>query len=434
MSIPSHTTARLRCADRHQTEMFGRSLDENLPPDHKARLIWAFVEGLDLSAMYAKIRAVEGQAGQPTIDPRIVLALWLLATTDGVGSARALDRLCGEHIAYRWLCGGVGTNYHTLSDFRVQNRVAFDQLLTDSVGTLLHQGLVDLEEVAQDGVRVRASAGSQSFRRAATLEECLAKAKQQVEALQTQEEEDDATASARQRAARERAARERQDRVEAALREQKALAERRRAMGRNNDDKSRAPRASTTDPQARTMKMPDGGFRPGYNVEFATDTGSGIVVGVDVTNVGSDSGQLAPMMEKIEEQFDITPDRVLADGDFATIDDIEALGNKPKTIAVYAPVKNATQQQAQGIDPYQPKPNDSFWVAAWRKRMGTPEAKAIYKRRSATAEWVNARARNHGLRQFLVRGLEKVKAVALLYALTHNMMQTFALRAKAAAA
>src|SRR5438128_35342 len=211
MSIPNSSTARLLCPVRDQAELFGRSLDDCLPPDHRVRDIWDYVNGLDLSAFYQVIRAVEGQAGHPAIDPRIHLSLWLLAITDNISSARALDRLCDSHAAYRWLCGGVGVNYHTLSAFRSNNRAFFDQLLTDSVGTLMHQGLVELEEVAQDGVRVRASAGAKSFRRAQTLEQCLQQAKQHIETLKAQENDDANQVNRRQQSAQERAARERKE-------------------------------------------------------------------------------------------------------------------------------------------------------------------------------------------------------------------------------
>ena len=177
------------------------------------------------------------------------------------------------------------------------------------------------------------------------------------------------------------------------------------------------------------MKMPDGGFRPGYNVEFATDTGSGIIVGMDVVNVGSDMGQLLPMVEQIEERYDQAPARLLADGDFANLDDIEKLHTEHE-VDVYSPIKNAEAMKAKGENPYRAKPKDPFGVGAWRERMGTEEAKAIYKRRAQTSEWANARVRNCGLRQFLVRGLEKVRAAALLYALAHNLMQTILLKTR----
>ena len=152
-----------------------------LPPEHAARLVWRFVEGLDLSAFYAVIRAREGRAGRPAIDPKILVALWLYATMDGVGSAREVDRLCERHDAYRWLRGGVSVNYHTLSDFRVAHQDALDDLLTQSIATLRYRGIVTLARVAQDGTKVRGSAGAGSFRREATLEACLREARQQVE-------------------------------------------------------------------------------------------------------------------------------------------------------------------------------------------------------------------------------------------------------------
>jgi transposase len=433
MNTPPTAAPRLQLPERQQMKLDVRSLDQLLPPEHVARTVWTYVEGLDLSPLLGRIKAVAGHPGQPTIDPRILLSLWLLATLDGVGSARELERLTRQHLAYEWLCGEVSVNYHTLSDFRSKHAEFLSGLLTQSVATLLQQGLVELEEVAQDGLRVRAGAGAKSFRREKSLRECLERAQRQVEALQAQVEEDAAAVSRRQQAARERAARERQERIAEALRQRQQLAERRAEVAQEKGVKrKKEPRASTTDPEARTMKMPDGGFRPAYNLEFATDTGSGIVVGVDVVNVGSDSGQLLPMVEQLEARYEQTPERVLADGDFANLDDIETL-HAEHAIDVYAPIKNAEQEQAKGNDPYQPKPKDGPGVSAWRQRMGTEEAKTIYARRAQTAEWANARVRNWGLRQVLVRGLEKVRAVALWYALAHNLMQTVLLQTRAAA-
>ena len=434
MSTESTAAApRLKRPQRFQTSIDERSLDQLLPPDDQARTVWAYVERLDLSPLMARIKAVEGNPGQATIDPRILLSLWLLATLDGVGSARELDRLTTKHIAYEWLCGTVSVNYHTLADFRSKNEAFLNELLTQSVATLMEQGLVNLEEVAQDGLRVRASAGAKSFRREKSLEECLEKAKQQVDTLQAQVDEDDGAVSRRQQAARERAARERQERIAEALRQREQLAKRQEQVKKEKGAKrKKEPRASTTDPDARNMKMPDGGFRPGFNVEFGTDTASGIIVGVDVNNVGSDSGQLLPMVEQIEERYDQTPERMLADGDFANLDDIETLHTN-HGVDVYAPIKNAESEKAKGNNPYQAKPKDEPGIGAWRERMGTEEAKKIYQRRAQTAEWANARVRNFGLRQFLVRGLEKVRAAALLHALAHNLMQTILLKKRLAA-
>lgn len=422
MNTSATPDVRLQRAERQQMSWMEGSLDQLLPPDHVARVVWAYVEGLDVSPLLARVKAVAGGPGQPAIDPRVLLALWLLATLEGVGSARQLDRLCEQHLAYRWICGGVTVNYHTLSDFRVESGEFFSQLLTESVATLMHQGLVELHEVAQDGMRVRAHAGAKTFRRKPSLKKCLAEARRQVDALRKQDDEDDGAVSRREQAARERAARERHERVAAALREQKKMAERHQQLRREKGNRAREARASTTDPEARRMLMSDGGWRPGYNVELATDTHSGLIVGVDVINIGSDSGQLRPMAEQIERRFGAMPKRMLVDGNFAHLDDIEHLGGN-KAVEVIAPIKNEATQKVQGVNPYQPKRKDGPAVAAWRTRMGTPTVQEAYKRRASTAEWVNARLRNMGLRQFVVRGLRKVRAVSTLFALAHNLMQ-----------
>ena len=219
-TLPS--AARLRRPVRNQVEWVERDLDSFLGQDHPARAIWDLLEGMDLTAFSASIRAVVDRPGHPATDPQALLALWVYATVDGVGSARRLDRLCREHDAYRWLRGGVPVNYHTLSDFRVTHQAALDDLLTQIVGSLLYVGAVSLEQVAQDGMRGRASAGAASFRRRETLAGCLVAAKAQVERLAKEREHPDPEVSQRQRSARERAARERLERVEQAL---KALPE-----------------------------------------------------------------------------------------------------------------------------------------------------------------------------------------------------------------
>lgn len=439
--------ARVMVANRNQIELRAVDLEGLLAADHRARAVWAYVEGLDLSPLYEQIKAVEGHAGRPGIDPAIVLALWLYATLEGVGSARALDRLCREHDAYRWICGGVGVNYHSLADFRVSHGEFLDRLLTHSVATLMAAGAVTLQRVAQDGVRVRASAGAPSFRRRKTLKRCLREAKEQVERLRAELDDDPGATSRRQQAARERAARERAERVEQALSEldkieavkhqgakkaeRKAARQAAKQKAGNNDepqgpgagsgppedDKKRAPRASTTDPEARVMKGPDGGYRPSYNVQFSTDTGAGIILGVDVTNEGADQGRLSPMTRQLHERYGCTPAESVVDGGFVTLAEIGA-GDELGTV-VYAPVPEPKNPER---DRYQPLRGDPPAVSAWRVRMGTAQAKDIYRRRGATAEWANAQARNRGLRQFGVRGLAKVKAVVLWYALAHNLL------------
>lgn len=416
---------RLRRADRHQVEMRTLAIDALLPEDHPARLVWQYVEGLDVSALTAQIRAVEGVPGRSPIDPRIPLALWLYATLDGVGSARQLDRLCTDHVAYEWICGGVSVNYHTLSDFRTAHPAFLDDLLTQSVATLVHQELVTLHRVAQDGMRVRASAGASSFRRRKTLAACQAEAAEQIASLRAELEADPDAGNRRRQSARRRAARERLEGVQRALAELADVEARKKPK-----DKAKA-RASTTDPEARVMKMGDGGFRPAHNVQFATDTASQVITGVDVVNTGSDQGQMAPMLEQHEQRHGRAPDEMLVDGGFAKHEDIEQAGSPAHGTTVYAPVP---KPKDPARDPHVPRPGDSETIAEWRERMGTPEAKAIYKERASTAECVNAIARNRGLRQFLVRGLAKVRTVVLWFALAHNLMRAVALRAEAALA
>lgn len=416
---------RVRRAERQQVVMHTASLDSLLPEDHRARVVWEYVQGLDLRPLYEPIRAVEGRAGRDAIDPQILLALWLYATLDGVGSARELARLCKEHLAYRWLCGGVSVNHHTLSDFRTGHAAFLDKLLTQSVATLLHEGLVTLARVAVDGMRVRASAGAASFRRRATLEDCQTQARVQVEALRQELEADPAAGTRRRQAARQRVARERVARVAKALGELATL------EAKKTGAKKEKVRASTTDPEARVMKMGDGGFRPAHNVELATDTASQVITAVDVVNATSDTGQLPPMIKQHRQRYGRQPKETLVDGGFAQLEVIEEVSAGDDGTTVYAPVQ---KPRKEGRDPHQPLPGDSAALAAWRQRMGTPEAKEIYKERAATAECVNAISRNRGLQQFLVRGLEKARTVLLWFAIAHNLMRAVALRAKAALA
>jgi transposase len=412
---------RLRYAVRNQIEFQEGSLDDFLPPDHEARVVWEYACGLDLSELHARIQAVERGPGQAPADPRILVALWLYATLRGVGSARELNRLCREHMAYRWICGGVSMNYHTLSDFRTRQVELLDRLLSQSVAALMAQGLVTLDRVAQDGMKVRASAGAASFRRQPTLEEALVEAEAQVAQLRKELETDPAAAKTRQQAARQRAADERARRIRAALDQLPRIAESKKAQDREK------ARASTTDAEARVMKMGDGGFRPAFNVQLATATDSQVITGVEVTNSGGDQGQLAPMVQQHEERYGRVPGEALVDGGFAKKEDIETVEQGGTT--VYAPVQKSKDPER---DAHTPRPDDTPAVARWRQRMATDEAKAIYRQRAATAECVNALARNRGLQRFLVRGLRKVKAVALWYALAHNLMRAVVLRAAAA--
>ena len=409
--------ARVLKPNRTQVEWRASDLESLLPAGHRARTVWAYVERADLSLIYAGIKAVEGGSGLTPIAPEILFALWLYATVEGVGSARAIARLTQYHDAYRWICGGVQVNYHTLSDFRAEHGAVFDDLLTDSVTALLAVKAVKLKRVAQDGMRVRAGAGAGSFRRRGSLEHCLEDAKAQVETLKQQVDDDPGALTRRQQAARERAQRERQERVEQAL---KRLPELEKVKEKQGKPAAEA-RASTTDADVTVMKMGDGGFRPAYNAQYATDTESQVIVGVEVVTVGSDMGQLAAMVEQVTERCGETPKEWLVDGGYPAHEQLEKVAEQT---LVYAPVPKLKDETT---DPHAPKPSDSEAVAAWRQRMGTEEAKQIYKERAATAECVNALARERGLTRLRVRGKAKVRGVLLLHALAHNRMRTFAL-------
>ena len=413
---------RLQVPVRNQVEMIMAALDALLPADHQARVVWAFVDQQDLSALYERIRATADRPGRTPIDPKLLMALWLNATLDGVGSGRELARRCEEELAYQWLCGGVSVNYHTLCDFRVEHGDFLDDVLTRDVASLLHEGLVELTRVAQDGMRVRASAGASSYRRSQTLEKCLEEAQAQVAALRQETQDEPEAGTRRVRAARERAARERQERVE------RALAKSAEIQAKKTDKDKEKVRVSTTDPEVPVMKMGDGGFRPAANVELATAVGSQIITGVAVTARGSDQGEMPPMVEQHQQRYGARPDTILVDGGFAKKEDIETVSAWGST--VLAPVSKPKKDAPR--DRFEPLPGDTEAVAAWRKRMGTSEAQAIYKERASTAECVNAIARNRGLRQFTVRGLQKIKAVVLWYVLAHNLMRAHYLRLAAA--
>lgn len=415
--------ARVVLPVRNQGEIMMRDLDSLVAEDHVVRLIWDFLSHLDLSAFYADIKAVMDRPGRPAADPRVLLALWVYATVEGIGSARRLGRLCREHDAYRWLRGNVPVDYHMLSDFRVAHQKALEALLTQIVASMMAQGLVDLNRVAQDGVKVRASAGAASFRRKDRLERCLAEAEAQVHRLAKEREHPDPEVSARETAARERAAKERAERVEAALRHMPALAaakeRQEHTLAKEKRKRVTEPRVSSTDPEARVMHMADGGFRPAYNVQFATDAGSGVIVGVGVVNQGNDSGQAPPMEEQVAQRSRRRPKDYLVDGGYAQRETITTFAERG--ITLYAPVR-PPRTTTSGRQADTPRADDTPAVVAWRERMQTEEAKEIYRQRGATAEWVNAQTRGHGL-FFTVRGLHKALSVTLLVVLTHNLLR-----------
>jgi transposase len=386
-------------------------LEELIPKNHLARLIWEVLEWLDLTAFYESIKVVEGEPGAPAIDPRILITLWLYATSQGVTSAREIDVLRVEHLAYIWICGGVALNYHTISDFRTDNEEELDELMTQVIGHLKQADLVQLETQAQDGMRVRASAGAASFRREPTLEKAL----QQAQVLQAQVEQLGEAAGDRrtavQKAAQERSARERVERLEAALDEMPTAKAAKKAAER---DKARV---SSTDAEARVMKMPDGGYRPAYNWQFSVELSNLVITGVEVVNTGSDKAQMEPMIQQVVKRTQQLPKNWLIDGGFVKLTAIESVDELGVT--VFGPVP---EPKDESRDRYAPLPTDSEIIAAWRQRMGTEEGKAIYKQRSLV-ELPNALARSrYGIQQVRVRGRRKVRCVALWVAIIHNLL------------
>jgi len=469
---------RLRYADRQQV-IDPTTIDQLIEADHPARLVWSFLESLDLSSLYDSIRSRGLSPGRPAFDPRVLVALWLYAFLAGITSARLLSRLCLEHAPFRWLAGGLSINYHTLSDFRFAHPEFLELLFKSSVDRLRQLGLVDLARIAQDGVRVRASAGAASFRREETLERLLHEAQLELEVLRErfahvpfleqplaaltdpqpsndphesqtpqsepiqtsqptreqevaapiEQEEPKATVEKEEKqkkeaagkreengtlgemAAQWRHAKERTQRVKEAL-ERMPEKKARKAKGKEEE-----ARGSTTDPEARVMKMADGGYRPAYNLQFATTCEGKVIVGVGVETRGSDQGQMPRMVDQIEERFKERPKEELVDGGYVNYKDIEEV--QKKGTKVYGPVGEKRERGA--------REKESKEVAEWRKRMASEEAKTIYKQRGETAEWVNAQMRNHGLQHLFARGVDKVRAIGFWFASVVNLRRAFSL-------
>lgn len=420
---------RLRVPERRQMGWVAQCPDELVGPAHPVRLVMAVVEKLDLSRFCEPIKAREGMAGRDATDPQLLVGLWLYACIRGIGSARELARRCEDSAAFRWLCGGVSVNHRLLSDFRTDHGDALDELFTQVIASLVEKELVSVSRVSQDGVRVRVSAGASSFRREERLRELLDKAQQHVEELRRHVDSPEyAALSAQQRAARKRAAAEKQQRLQQAiaqlpeLKQKQEEAEKRAGQGAFGQKvRQRQPRVSTTDAEARRMKMPNGGFNPAVNVQLATDTQSRAIVGVEVTKEGSDStGLSAPLRQQVEERTGQQVEQHLLDGGYMRKDDIEQA--HAQGVELFVPPKAAKNPENRGRE-LQPKRGDSEAVRAWKQRMASAAGKEIYKERAATSETVNADLRSYrGLTQITVRGLTKAKCVALWCALAYNVM------------
>jgi transposase len=429
--------ARFIRADRSQTRWDFVDLDALIPRDHRARIVMSFVESLDLSALYDAIKAREGEPGRPPSDPAILLALWLYATIDGVGSARQLERLAQHDPAYRWIAGGVPLNYHGLADFRVEHVEVLDRLLTESVTALIAEGIVSLAEIAVDGTKVRANASRDSFKSGSKLERIGAAVEQRLTTLKAEIESDPEASTRRKRAAQERAAREvkeRAERARAALDRVRAEKEKRaKTHPQDEANKRSAPKVSLSDPEARCMRFPDGAIRPAYNAQIAATPRHGIIVSVAMTDRRNDAGLAAPMVDDIVRRYGKAPNNLLVDTHYATAEDIAALAQHAGPVRVYAPppaerhdVKPATLAKRAKQRAREP---DS--VKEWRGRMATPAGQEVYGLRKLI-ERINANLKNHGFGFIPVRGLIKAKAVALWHALANNLLAAHRLRANAA--
>lgn len=421
---------RVRSPERRQIALVVQCPDDLVGATHPVRMVMAVVEKLDLSRFCEPIRAREGRAGRDATDPQLLVALWLYACIRGIGSARELARRCEESAAFQWLCGGVSVNHRLLSDFRTDHGDELDELFTQVIASLVDKDVVKVSRVSQDGVRVRVNAGASSFRREERLEKLLAEAQQHVEELRQQVDSPEyAALSARQKAARKRAAEEKKQRLEQALeqlpelkKKQEEAAKKAGQGKRGKQIREKQPRVSTSDAEARVMKMPNGGFNPAVNVQLATDTESRAIVGVGVTNEGSDNAGLSePMRQQVEERSAQKIEQHLLDGGYLRSEDIEQAHEQG--VELFVPPKPARTPEKRGRE-LEPKRGDSEAVRAWKQRMASEQGKQIYKERAATSETVNADLRSYrGLTRITVRGLKKATCVALWCALAYNVMR-----------
>lgn len=421
MKNKNNETVRVRRPERHQMGMQMMSLDQMLPENHLARTVCAFVEQLDTSSLYQEIVVTSHQAGRTAISPDVLLSLWLLATLEGIGSARELARRCQRDMPYMWICGDVGVNHRSLSEFRMQSGDFLDKLLTDTVTAMIHSNVVSYDTIAQDGMRVRASAGTSSFRRAPTLKRLKKEAKAFVDRLKDNDDDDENDGSGSSRvkvASHER----RVAQIEDALEQIEDLSQRREKRKKGTGKETRV---STTDPDARNMKMANGGYNPAFSVQFASDMKSRIIMGVDVSNAGTDGNELGPMVEQLETRYGRIPRRTVTDSAYATKPSVTKVSQKG--VEIIANIPRAGQLRMNGKDPHQRQKGDTKEYVEFRQRMLKPDNIELCKMRPSVAEFANADCRNRGLQQFNVRGLAKAKVVALWHAICFNLRRKLSL-------
>ena len=477
--------ARLKVIDRAQLLFRTVDVERLIPDDHPARAIWEFVGRLDLNGYTEQVRSVAGGAGRPAFDPQLLVSLWVYSYSQAVSSAREIERRCEYHPAYQWLTGMQSIGAHTLSDFRSTHGEILSELFVQTLGLLSADGLITLERVMLDGTKVRANASGSGFRSKPRVEEFLKDAREAVEALEAQTEEE---SSRQMQAAQQRARRERAQRLESALKEYDKL----------EAAKSRIKRVSTTDPDARIMKQAEGGSAPSYNVQVSTDAAHGLIVDIDATQAGSDYQQLTPATERIEQSMQRAPEQMVVDGGYISSSNIAEMAKRdidfvgPKSENKSAEANRRKSYKHHGVseeyeaskfvfdgetntyvcpqgkrlrydakipshgsmryrykaskldcqtcpakDQCCPRTRHGRSIdrrellpdtAAFREKMQTDEAKAIYKTRSQVAEFPNLWIKTKfGLRQFSVRGLAKVRTESQWLALTYDIQQWYRL-------
>lgn len=474
---------KIKVVDRRQVLLKPTYIDDLIPDDHPARGIWEFVSRLDLSDFYEGIESEEGEAGRPAFDPRLLIALWVYAYSEGICSGRELARRLERDNVFQWLSGCMEINYHTLCDFRVRFKKELDELFTQVLGVLSAEGLISLKVVGGDGTKIGANAGSNSFHRENRIREHLELARKQVEEVTAGILGSGEDSGKRRESARRRAAVERKERLERALKELEK-------MKREKRDKSKEVRVSTTDPDSRIMKDGKGGFSPSYNVEFATDGEDGIIVGCDVTQSGNDCNAAIPMVEQVKRRLGRYPLMYVEDGGFLTKENIIEMERRGiefiSSIGKEGRVQRVKQFERRGVKEgfygeafrydgekgvmtcpagkvlfyrgkeerpgvmryeYRARKEDCERceykseccpgskngrnvvrieyhpaILNFKKKMEKEEYKEIYKRRGSICEFTNAciKARIK-LRQFSLRGLIKVWMEVLWAALSHNI-------------
>lgn len=334
---------KLRGINRNQLMLAQIDVEHLIEEQHAARGIWELVGQLDLSQYEAAIRTRQGGAGRAAWPPQLLIAIWLYGYSRGVSSARELERQMEYEPGLMWLAGMEVINHHSLSDFRVEHGEALTDLFTQLLVVLEQAGLVTLRLVAHDGSKIRAQAGVDTFRREATLQEKLRQARKLVEEDPTKE-----SSNKRQQAAQKRARRERQERAQAALRELDKIRENLKA------EQKQGARASHTEAEARMMKHGDHAMAPSYNQQVSTDADSGVIVGVGLSQQASDAQELEPSIEKIAENLQRMPEKVVADGGYTNLESIGKMAER--NIDFYGSLPDPRERseaamKSHGIDP-----------------------------------------------------------------------------------